>query len=153
MTNSTSSQHLPNRSEFIRFWKDATTFRARRFVPLGVYLVGLLLAAILSRLTHTAAPVDIVLLVGAIAFSVLYPIFYSLVIWRRYDRFIRCPQCRDWIGIDATDKGRMWRIDRDPKWVMISQTGRCTKCGAPILILDEVAENTSALVSRHPLKD
>ena len=76
-------------------------------------------------------------------FMVFSPILYVSIYWRLYDRFIRCPQCRDWIGIDADDKGRMWRIGPDPRWVMIRRTGCCPKCGAQMIALEKEEETAS----------
>lgn len=129
MTKSTSSQHLPNRDEFVAFWEARSPFRPCRVAPFAIYLGGLALAAIASQLTDTLGRAAIPVLFGAIAFVMLYPILYTLIVWRVYDRFIRCPQCRDWIGNHTAENGR--------RWVTISETGCCPKCGAQMLDLEE----------------
>ena len=142
MAKSTSSQHLPSRDEFVAFWKDVTTFKLRDVAPLASYLGGLALAAIVSRLTDPLGRAAIPVLCGAIAYVIFCPILYWLIYWRLYDRFIRCPQCRDWVGSDLMDRRRMWRIRPDPKWVRISKTGCCPKCGAQMLVMEEEQETS-----------
>ena len=146
MTKSTSSRHLPNRDEFVAFWKGQTSF-PRCCGCYAVYLGGLALAAVVSRLADRWGRAAIPVLWGAIAFVILFPILYSLVYWKRYDRFLRCPQCRDWIGAD--DRGRTCGIGPDPRWVKISQTGCCPKCGAQMLVLEEKEQKTSGAASEN----
>ena len=145
MMKSKGSRHLPTRDEFVAFWKRQTTFSSCVGCYV-VYLGVLALAAIVSRLTDPLGRAAIPVLCGAIAFMILYPILYALIYWRRYDRFLRCPQCRDWIGFDAAD--RMSR-GLDPTWVKISQRGCCPKCGAQMLVLEEKEQKTSGVSSEN----
>jgi len=122
------TQRLPNRDDFIAFWQDCHTFKFRKLAPLGIYLGGLALYAIVIRMIDTTGHFAIPAFAGAIAFVILLPVIYVGIYWKRYDRFIRCPRCRDWVGRDSRGA---WR-GPNPKWIAIRQTGRCGICGAQI---------------------
>ena len=132
MSKTTETQDLPNRQEFIAFWKNAYRWGCGQIVFYVVYLGGGY--AIVMHLDPTGQYYGSSL-IGAIAYLILVPIITVQLVWRRYDRFIRCPQCRDWIGDDVINLARWRRVGPDPKWVIISQTGHCGKCGAQIVAL------------------
>ncbi len=114
---------------FIAFWLDRRTFRFRQLAPLAIYLGGLTLSALAIRLVDITAHFALPAFAAAIAFVVLLPLIYPRIYWKRYDAFIRCPRCRDWVGRDSSGA---WQ-GPNPKWVTISQTGHCEKCGARII--------------------
>ena len=137
VNESADTQQLPTRRVFIAFWQTDDTFRLRQLAPFVLYLGGLALYAFVVRVTDVTAQFILPALAGAIGWLTLFPIVYLQIYWRKYDRFIRCPECRDWVGRDASGA---WSGD-DPKWVAVSQTGRCTMCGARMITPDDEPSN------------
>jgi hypothetical protein len=119
---------MPNRDVFITFWKD----KRRQQPPMtfyALYLGGLSVYAIMVPRAGIAGRFPFLSVVGAVAYILLVPYLAMRIYWSRYDRFIRCPQCRDWLGRDSSGA---WS-GPNPKWKAVAETGRCTKCGTQIL--------------------
>lgn len=116
----------PDQETFITFWKN----NRRRTPPLGFYgpfLGGLLLYALV--IPRISGAFWLLSLFGAIAYLIFVPYIALKFYWRRYANFLRCPQCGDWFGRDFS--GAL--AGPNPKWIAVSETGRCANCGKPIL--------------------
>ena len=133
MSEATGTQRLPNRDEFTAFWQKQDTFSFLQLAPLGIYLGGLALFAFGVRLIDTTGRFALPTLAAANAWVFLLPIFYLRIYWKRHDRFIRCPQCRDWVAMDSSGE---WK-GPNPKWIAVSQTGHCGRCGAQMITLEQ----------------
>lgn len=139
MSEAPDTQRLPNRDEFTAFWQNHDTFRFLQLAPLGIYLGGLALFAIEIRLIDTTGRFALAALAAASAWVLLLPILYSRIYWKRYDRFIRCPQCRDWVGRDSSGE---WK-GPNAKWLAVSQTGHCGLCEAQMITLEQQSSQCS----------
>jgi hypothetical protein len=69
----------------------------------------------------------------AVAIAIVYilglPWVWIVTAQKRNAIFIRCPQCGDWLGRDASGD---W-YGPNPKWKLVGQTEKCTKCGTQLL--------------------
>lgn len=70
-------------------------------------------------------------LIGAFAYLVLFPYFALRIYRRKYDRFLRCPKCRDWYASDLN--GSRIYPPPNPKWEVVVATSCCPKCRTQIL--------------------
>jgi DNA-directed RNA polymerase subunit RPC12/RpoP len=155
MSKPQKPQHLPSRGEFISFWKETTTDVGCGMgaLYLVVWLGGscALMLYVRLYLDHTD-DYFVPSLIVAVAYFVA-PIIYWVgaipVYRRRYDRFLRCPQCRYRIDGDFYFQ-RKYRVPGgqpvpkwvpDPNWVIVSQTGRCPRCGAQLIALEQTPDN------------
>jgi ssDNA-binding Zn-finger/Zn-ribbon topoisomerase 1 len=97
----------------------------------GLWLGGLAaMAFVLSRVGF-AETFPIASIIGAISYLVLVPYYSQRFYWKKYDRFLRCPKCRDWLAADAN--GSRVYPPPNPGWQVVIATGRCPKCGTRIL--------------------
>ena len=74
MSEATGTQRLLNRHDFIAFWQDHDTFKFLQLAPVGIYLGGLALFAIVIRLIDTTGRFALPTLAAAIAWVLLLPI-------------------------------------------------------------------------------
>jgi hypothetical protein len=119
----------PNRDAFIAYWKDYGVFRWRQLLWYFGYLGGLALYVFVVRRVDPDARFLIASLVLAAAYLILVPYLIVRRVHTKFARFIRCPQCGDWFGQDASGAYH----GPNPKFRGIIETGRCSKCGAQIL--------------------
>ncbi len=122
---------LPTAKEFVAFWEARNVASWRSVLPLAFYLSGFALYAVIVRVLVQVIPGRFWLayLGFAIAYILLVPYVWIRIQWKRHARFIRCPQCGDWLGRDASGA---WS-GPNPKWKSISQTGVCGQCGQRLL--------------------
>ena len=120
---------LPSAAEFIAFWNDQAIFRWRQLAFLVPYLGGLALYSIVAPLIDTAGRFYFPIVIVAVGYIILIPYICIRIYHKRYAKFIRCPQCGDWLGRDSSGA---WN-GPNPRWVSISQTGHCGNCGTRIL--------------------
>jgi hypothetical protein len=118
----------PDRKAFIAYWKDYGTFTWRMFWFYILFLAGLAVYSfVVSRIDFGewfGLP-----LFGAAAYLIFVPYFVIRRVHRKFARFIRCPNCGDWFGQDASGA----YFGPNPKFRGIIETGRCSKCGQQIL--------------------
>jgi len=119
----------PSRDSFIAYWKDYGAFRWRQLLWYAGYLGVLALYAVVVRRVDPDGRFLIVSLVLAAAYLVLVPFLTIRGVHTKFACFIRCPNCGDWFGQDAS--GSYFGLN--PKFRAVIQTGRCFKCGAQIL--------------------
>jgi len=119
----------PNREAFIAYWKDYGVFRWRQLLWYVGFLGGLALYAFLVRRADSDGRFIIASLVLAAAYLVLVPYLTIRRVHTKFALFVRCPQCGDWFGQDASGA----YFGPNPKFRGVIQTGRCFKCGAQIL--------------------
>jgi DNA-directed RNA polymerase subunit RPC12/RpoP len=127
----------PKRTELIDFWTAQSGFRWKQCVPYVAYLLPLVICAFFAVQFNVAPRYRIALAFCTLLYVVLAPTIFIRWYWRKYERFIRCPHCGDWLGRDASGT---W-FGSNPKWIRIAETGRCQKCGHEIFTLDAETEN------------
>lgn len=97
----------------------------------GLWLGGLAaMVFVLSRVGF-AETFPLVSIVVAFLYLVLVPYYSQRFYWKKYDRFLRCPKCRDWLAADSN--GSRVYPPPNPGWTVVVVTGRCPKCGTQIL--------------------
>lgn len=123
--------HQPTRDEFIAYWEKGEKERhsLRGLLPLGIYIGGLALYAFAVRVVDPTGRFGFAWFAGAIAYVIAVPWIWIARTQRRYSRFIRCPQCGDWLGRDLSGD---W-YGTNPNWRLVGQTGKCTTCGKQLL--------------------
>jgi predicted RNA-binding Zn-ribbon protein involved in translation (DUF1610 family) len=114
---------LPTSAEFVAFWQAENAVSWRKVLPWVIYPSGFAIYAVVVRLIVNVIPGRFwwAYLGLGVAYIVLVPYAWMRFVWKHYARFIRCPQCGDWLG-----RG-------DYNWKSISQTGVCAKCGQQLL--------------------
>ncbi len=123
---------LPTPEEFIAFWRAAIAGSWRDALPHVLYMSGLVLYAVIVGAALKYHPGVVEWFLGfafAIVYIVVLPWTWMLFVWKRDARFIRCPQCGDWLGRDASGA---WS-GPNPKWKSVCQTGTCGRCGRRLL--------------------
>ncbi len=126
---------LPKQSEFQKFWNYELS-PLRFLLGLAIYFM-LLIAYSLSAPWLVPNPSFVVF--GFLAVAIGVPGLLAKWYWKRYDRFLRCPHCRDWVGRDVSGTFH----GPNPKWRTVLVTRQCFRCGANML-----SEN-SALPVHH----
>jgi len=121
---------MPSLDEYLGFWN-----ASRRGLGMmkfyGLWLGGLAaIAFVLSRVSF-AETFPLLSIIGVLLYLVLVPYFSQRFYWKKYDRFLRCPKCRDWLGADSN--GSRVYPPPNPGWTVVVATGRCPKCGVQIL--------------------
>ncbi len=124
-----TATHQLNREAFITFWKDYGVFRWRQLLWYVGYLGGLALYGLIVRKVDSDGRFLVASLIVAGAYLVLVPYLTIRRFHMKFARFIRCPQCGDWFGRDASGA----HFGPSPKFRAVIETGRCLKCGAQIL--------------------
>ena len=119
----------PSREAFIAYWKDFDTFTWRQLLPYIIYPGCGVIYAFVVRWIDPDGRFAIPELIVAIGYFILVPYIDIRYIHTRYARFIRCPSCGDWFGQDASGAYH----GPNPKFRLVIETGRCSKCGAQIL--------------------
>jgi hypothetical protein len=119
-------ENLPTREEFAAFWQASGSLKPQAAYVLGFTVYGVIIYVIADRFPGNWWPVYV-------GFAALYLIsslgIWMLIVWKRDARFIRCPQCGDWLGRDASGA----YYGPNPKWKTICETGVCCKCGRRLL--------------------
>lgn len=132
----TEGKREPTREEFLAYWRkgeqERKEFSWRTVRPYVIYIGGLALFATLVRFFHPSVGVAITAVLIAVTYVIAVPWLWIATAQRRYARFIRCPQCGDWLGRDLSGA---W-YGTNPNWKLVGQTGNCTKCGKRILADD-----------------
>jgi hypothetical protein len=121
-----------NCEEFIAFWEDEESFSWRQVRPYVVYLGCMAIYVFVIRWIDSEGRFVLPSLIVAIGYIVFAPYFWVRRFHKRYARFIRCPYCRDWFGLDASGA----YSGPNPKFRQVIETGRCGKCGELILTSD-----------------
>jgi hypothetical protein len=119
----------PSRNAFTAYWKDHGVFRWRQLLWYVGYLGGLAVLVFTVRSVDADGRFLIPALILAAVYLVSVPYFTIRRVYTKFARFIRCPQCGDWFGQDASGAYH----GPNPKFRGIIETGRCSKCGAQIL--------------------
>jgi hypothetical protein len=119
----------PSREQFAAYWKDYGKASCRDLIPHAVYLAGLGAYALLVRHLDPEAKLLFLSFVGAGVYLVALPYLWIRRIHKRSAEFIRCPDCGDWFGQDSSGAYH----GPNPKFRVVLQTGRCSKCGKQIL--------------------
>ena len=119
----------PARESFIAYWKDYGTFTWRQLLFYILYPGGLAVYAFVVRWIDSDGRFWLPSLVVAVAYIIFVPYLIIRRVHTRFARFIRCPQCGDWFGQDASGTYH----GPNPKFRGIIETGRCSKCGEQIL--------------------
>jgi hypothetical protein len=119
-----------DREAFIAYWKDHGTSKEGRRVLLFYlfYLGGLAVYAFIVPWIDSAGWFWLPLF-GAVGYLILVPYLVIRRVHRKFAHFIRCPNCGDWFGQDASGA----YFGPNPKFRGIIETGRCSKCGEQIL--------------------
>ena len=123
------AKQQPNREAFIAYWKDFGTFRWRQLPFYLLYPGFLAVCVFYVRRIDSEGRFWRPALALAIGYVILVPYLLMRLVHKRFARFIRCPNCSDWFGQDAS---RAYR-GPNPKYRGIIETGRCSKCGEQIL--------------------
>ncbi len=117
-------ENLPTREEFVAFWQASGNSPPVAFLLVAVY--GVIVYLVADRFPGDRWPVGL----GFAAFYLISTIcVWALISSKRNARFIRCPQCGDWLGRDASGA----YYGPNPKWKTICETGVCCKCGRRLL--------------------
>jgi len=119
----------PSREAFIAFWKDSDVFSWREVLPYVLYLGPLAVYAFVIRSIDPQGRFWLPSVIAAVGWVVLAPSLSIRRFHKRYARFIRCPNCGDWFGQDASGA----YSGPNPKFRGVIETGRCSKCGEQIL--------------------
>jgi hypothetical protein len=123
-------QKSPSLGEFAGFWS-----KSRRGTTMlkfyGIWLGSLAVFVFVISRTDFYERFLPLFLIGVFAYLILFPYFALRVYRKKYDRFLRCPKCRDWFGSDLN--GSRFYPPPNPKWEVVLATSHCPKCGAQIL--------------------
>ena len=134
------SSELPSRETFTEFWSrpDKLVLWIAR---LTLYFGGLIAYSVFApALLASVLPVGAIVGIAiVIAFGI--PMGYWQWFWNHYDKFLRCPKCRDWVGRDIS--GSLY--GQSPKWRTVIETSRCVRCGQQMLRDDPMEEQNKAL--------
>jgi hypothetical protein len=118
---------LPDGKEFYKFWRPRKTRVPCLFIAVCLYLT------LFAGLALLAAPrMGLAALGLALAFLGM-PVIALWLYLKANQRFLRCPSCRRWIGLDSQDQTGMWRKGTEPAWVTVHRTGVCPYCGNRML--------------------
>jgi len=125
-----ATPQMPSLDEYLGFW-NASRKGLVMIKFYGLWLGGLAaIAFVLSRVGF-AENFPLLSIIGALSYLVLVPYFSQRIYWKKYDRFLRCPKCRDWLAADSN--GSRVYPPPNPGWQVVIATGRCPKCGTQIL--------------------
>src|SRR5581483_4513114 len=117
--------------EFLGFWN-----KSRRGIGMlkfyGFWLGGLAVFEFVISRIGFVEHFPLFCLIGTFAYLILFPYFALRFYRKKYDRFLRCPKCRDWFGSDLN--GSRIYPPPNPKWEVVLATSHCPKCGAQILL-------------------
>jgi hypothetical protein len=117
--------------EFLGFWNARR--RGKGMIKFyGLWLGGLSVCAYVNLRSGIAEDFPLLSIIIFFAYLVLFPYFAQRIYRKRHDRFLRCPNCRDWFASDAN--GSRAYPPPNPKWEVVVATGRCPKCGTQILL-------------------
>ena len=119
----------PSREEFIAYWKGYDTFSWPQLLPYVLYIGCMTIYAIVMRRIDPEGRFWLPSLIVALSYVIVVPYFEIRRVHKKFARLIRCPSCGDWFGQDASGA----YSGPDPKFRSIIETGRCTRCGEPIL--------------------
>jgi hypothetical protein len=121
----------PTRDEFLAYWSKGERNRGscRSLLPHAIYISGLALYAAIVRYLDPTGRFGFACVAIAIVYIIAVPWVWIVTAQKRNARFIRCPQCGDWLGRDTSGA---W-FGPNPNWRLIGQTGKCTKCGKQLL--------------------
>ena len=119
----------PSKDAFTAYWKDYGVFRWRQVLWYVGYLGGLAVIVFAVRAVDADGRFLIPSLVLAATYLVSVPYFTIRRAHTKFARFIRCPQCGDRFGRDASGAYHA----PNPKSRGVIETGCCGKCGARIL--------------------
>jgi len=126
----------PSREAFIDFWKDFDDFSWRQLLPYIIYPGTLAIFAFVVRMIDPEGRFWLPSLIAAFGWIVLSPYMWIRKYNKRFARFIRCPNCGDWFGQDASGAYR----GPNPKFRTVIETGRCSQCGEEILAYHDHAD-------------
>src|SRR5580692_12842524 len=109
-------QDSPSLDEFVRFWnKSRTGMGMIKFY--GIWLGGLAVFEFAISRTGFVERFPLFSLIGIFAYLILFPYFALRIYRKKYDRFLRCPMCRDWFGSDKN--GSRIYPPPNPKWEVV----------------------------------
>jgi hypothetical protein len=132
------NSELPSRSEFEAFWNRQSN-PLHTLAGVVIYLAVLVLYALFApRLIPTVDHGDLHIL-GFLFVALGLPALYAHLFWRHYDRFLRCPLCRDWVGTDVTGACN----GPNPKWRIIATTLHCVLCGQQMVRADPTESSST----------
>jgi predicted RNA-binding Zn-ribbon protein involved in translation (DUF1610 family) len=125
---------LPTDTEFLSFWIDGQNKSFLSAIrPHAIYIGGLTIYALGVRflVNHVDTTGKLTLAYVTLALLYIVGMPWLWIVWwhKRYARFIRCPQCGDWMGRDTSGHC----FGPNPKWKLVVQTGKCPKCGTQLL--------------------
>jgi hypothetical protein len=120
------------RAEFVHYWRNHGTFRWVDLLPHAIWVGVLGVFALSYGLADPDRKFIWPALVLATSWVVLFPVLGIRYVHRKYDRFIRCPQCRDWFGQDVSGAYHGPNL----KYREVVRTGCCHTCGTKILSED-----------------
>jgi len=120
----------PSLEEYLGFW-NASRKGLKMMKFYGLWLGGFAAMAFALSQFGFAETFPIISVIGVILYLVLVPYFSRRIYWKRYDRFLRCPECRCWLAADS--QGSRAYPPPNPAWQVVIATGRCPKCDTQIL--------------------
>ncbi len=129
-----NKESQPTRTEFVTYWErhEKERFSWHSLLPHLIYVGGLAVYALAVRRLDTCGRFWMVSIGLAIVYIIGLPWAWIVTAQRRHASFIRCPQCGDWLGRDASGD---WS-GSNPNWKLVGQTGKCTKCGTQLFTED-----------------
>jgi hypothetical protein len=120
----------PAIGEFVGFWnKGRKGMGMMKFY--GIWLSGLAFFEFLISRAGYVERFPLLSLIGTFVYLILFPYFALRIYRKKYDRFLRCPKCRDWFGSDLN--GSRFYPPPNPKWQVVAATRCCPVCGTEIL--------------------
>ena len=131
---------LPSRETFNEFWSRPNRL-AFSIARLTLYFGGLIAYAVLAPALLVSLLPEAAIIGVAIVIVIGIPIGYWQWFWKHYDRFLRCPNCRDWVGRDISRSLH----GPSPKWRTVLKTSKCVRCGQQMLRDEPTEEQNQAL--------
>ncbi len=134
------TSQLPSREAFDAFWNrvNSTFFSVARMAS---YFCGLVAYAVFAPTLIVSAASAVVVTTLGVLYAVGTPMLYWCCYWKYYDKFLRCPKCRDWVGRDISGSLH----GSTPKWRVVLETSHCLRCGQQLILDEQMNEQNHAM--------